>query len=121
MPYIAANPEAYLGKVIGNGTSVAFVQFCANAPTTGVWQQGISAAKSSLEQIQKGTVIATMVDGHYPGNSFGAHAAIYFGHDSLAVQVIDQRIGEKVAIRNIPLHSFGADPSYDAESYFVVE
>jgi hypothetical protein len=121
MPYIAAHPEHYLHRVVGSGQCVAYVQTAAGAPNTGRWQAGQKIHATQIGVIQKGTVIATMVNGHYPNHSHGNHAAIYLSHDSHGIQVIDQWHGQSVHYRTIHWHGGQGNPSNDGDAYYVVE
>jgi hypothetical protein len=121
MPYIAAHPEHYLGQRVGTGQCVAYVQTAAHAPLTHNWRAGIKVKTAALGTISKGTVIATMVDGHYPNHSHGNHAAIYLSHDSHGIQVIDQWVGQPVHYRTIHYHGGHGNASNDGDMYYVVE
>lgn len=121
MPYIAANPEHYVGKSIGSGQCVAYVQKAAGAPSTGGWRAGVKVKGAALGTIQKGTVIATMVDGLYPGNATGNHAAIYLSHDAEGIQVVDQWVGQPVHYRTIRWNGGQGSPSNDGDAYYVIE
>jgi hypothetical protein len=115
MPYTAASAELYIGKRVGTGTDVAFIQACSNAPTPGTWKEGAYIMDSAPNTIAKGTVIATMTDGHF---STFDEAAIYLGHDVRGIQVLDQWQGNPVHVRTIPSPGEGKDA---AEEYCVVE
>lgn len=121
MPYVAANAEHYLGKKVGTGQCVAYVQAATLAPNTGSWKAGILVLNAAPGAIQKGTVIATMVEGHYPNHAHGNHAAIYLSHDSQGIQVIDQWLGQVVHYRTIHDHGDHGNPSNDARRFYVVE
>ncbi len=119
MPYIAKDFEAKLGSVVGDGECVTYVVRVSHAPAVGAWHAGIQVKGSAPGAIEKGTVIATMVDGHYPGE--GRHAAIYLSHDSTGIQVIDQWVGQKVHYRTIYWHHQGYARQNDGDAYYVVE
>src|SRR5262245_24931625 len=121
MPYIAAHADHYLGKKVGTGQCVAYVQAAAHAPSTGTWTAGILVKTSGIGVISKGTVIATMVDGHYPNHSHGNHAAIYLSHDSHGIRVLDQWSGQPVHERTIGYHGGSGSPSNDGDAFYVVE
>lgn len=121
MPYIAQNPEFYVGKKVGTGQCVAYVQAASLAPSTGSWHAGIKVLTAGPGVISKGTVIATMVDGHYPNHASGNHAAIYLSHDSHGIYVLDQWLGQPVHYRTIHDHGNSGSASNDAGQYYVVE
>jgi len=119
MPYICQTPELFEGKKIGSGQCVAFVQQCAGAPTTGVWQQGQKVKGSSM--LSKGTAIATFVDGHYPNHASGNHAAIYVSHDDDGIEVWDQWSGQTVHRRRIRFKGGSGSASNDGDQFYVIE
>jgi hypothetical protein len=121
MPYIARNPEHYEGKKVGSGQCVAFVQTAAHAPSTASWTAGIKVMGASFGVIARGTVIATMVDGHYPNHAHGNHAAIYLDHDPEGIRVLDQWTGQPVHHRTIHAHGGQGNASNDADAFYVVE
>jgi hypothetical protein len=121
MPYVAANPEHYVGKKVGSGECVAFVQAAGLAPATGTWQAGVKVLSAAAGTILKGTIIATMVDGRYPNHSHGNHAAVYLSHDATSIRVLDQWLGQAVHYRTIHDHGGHGDASDDASDYYVVE
>jgi len=121
MPFIAANPEHYLHKAVGTGQCVALCQAASIVGNTGTWHAGIKVLTSQPGQIAKGTIIATMVDGHYPNHSHGNHAAIYLSHDHSGIQVIDQWLHQVTHYRTIHNHGGEGSPSNDASKFYVVE
>ena len=121
MPFIAPNPAHYLGSKVGTGQCVAYVQAATSIGSTGTWTAGVKVISAHPGQITKGTVIATMVDGHYPNHSHGNHAAIYLSHDASGIQVIDQWLGQVVHYRTIHDHGGNGSPSNDASKFYVVE
>lgn len=119
MPYIAKDIEhRKLGRAVGSGECVALVQAWAGAPSTGAWSQGIPV-KGNEHQITKGTAIATFVDGVYPNNSTGNHAAIYLGQDEHGIQVIDQWSGQGAHRRTLRWNGHGR--SNDGDAFYVIE
>lgn len=97
-----------------------------NAPVTAVWREGariVKLAPGKADTIQKGTAIATFVDGKYPqhGNT-GMHAAIYLGQNAQGIQVMDQwRAQGKVRPRTIPWHPHRPGLSNDGSAFSVIE
>ena len=121
MAYIAHNPGDFEGKKVGTGQCVAFVQAAAHAPNTGAWTAGLQVLRAQPGTIEKGTIIATLVDGHYPNHAHGNHAAVYISHDSHGIQVWDQWLGQAVHMRTIHDHGDSGNPSNDASRFYVVE
>lgn len=121
MPYIARDLEHYVGKKVGTGQCVALVQAAAGAPSTGTWRQGVKVKNAGPGLISKGTVIATMPDGHYPNHSTGNHAAIYISHDSQGIYVLDQWLGHAASYRTLHYHGGVGSPSNDGDAFYVVE
>jgi hypothetical protein len=121
MPYIAANPDHFVGKKMGSGQCVAYVEAITMIGPTGTWHAGIKVLSASQGEIAKGTVIATMVDGHYPNHAHGNHAAIYLSHDHDGIRVIDQWVGQVVHYRTIHNRGDQGSPSNDASKFYVVE
>ncbi|WP_367998503.1 BPSL0067 family protein [Rhodomicrobium lacus] len=71
------------------------------APATSQWHQGEPVAPGS--DIEPGTAIATFVDGRYPKNSTGQHAAINLGQNDNGIVVLEQhRLSNLMQIRRIP-------------------
>lgn len=121
MPFIAPNPDHYVGRKLGSGQCVALAQRAAQAPSTGTWMQGANVMRSAQGAIAKGTVIATMVDGQYPNHASGNHVALYLSHDATGIQVLDQWLGQPVHYRTIHPHGGNGNPSNDADAFYVVE
>jgi len=97
--YVAGSLEAFIGKVVGNGNCVKFVQAAAAAPRTTEWRPG--AWVRGNRSIPPGTVIATFeADGTYTPES-GNHAAIYVSQNETGIRVYDQWSGQPVHQRVI--------------------
>jgi hypothetical protein len=121
MAYVAAHPGDYEGRKVGTGQCVAFVQAAAHAPNTGAWTAGPRVLDTTPGTIAKGTIIATMVDGHYPNHAHGNHAAVYISHDAEGIQVWDQWTGQPVHRRTIRDRGNHGSASDDASRFYVVE
>jgi hypothetical protein len=120
MPYIAADPESFLGQVVDTGHCVRLVQVAAHVPHTSLWQQGEVARGIGLD---RGTVIATFDDdGHYGNHTDGSsHAAIYLGQDHVGLQVIDQWVCHPTAPRTIRFRGGVGKKVNDGDQFCVVE
>lgn len=119
MAYVCTNPEKYDGKVVDNGQCVRFVQVAANVPHTSSWTQGEHVKESSY--ISPGTALATFINGVYPNNDHGNHAAIYISHDATGIKVWDQWKGKAVSTRTIRYKEGDGDPSNDGDFFYVIE
>lgn len=119
MPYTAHDIEhRRLGRSVGSGECVALVQAWAGAPNTGSWRQGIKV-RGNEHLITKGTAIATFINGQYPSNDTGNHAAIYLGQNELGIQVIDQWSGQSSHRRTIRWNGQGR--SNDGDAFYVID
>lgn len=129
MPYIYANVDK-LDKtaLVGSHQCVALVQHYAKAPLTSIWKEGKIVMGNSA--IEKGTAIATFVNGKYPNLSHDNHAALYISQDIKGIWVMDQWKGDpnkpkvsKRYIRSKGKHKNGAflDPSNNADAFSVIE
>jgi hypothetical protein len=121
MAYICHNYDHLLHKAVGTGECVALVQACSQAPNTARWTTGRKVMGTNIGVIEKGTVIATMVDGHYPNHKHGNHAAIYLSHDGHGIQVMDQWHGQPAHYRTIHNNGGAGSPSNDASKFYVIE
>lgn len=100
MQLLAAVPNRYVGKAVGNGHCVALVREIAPAPPTSQWRRGVPAKGSGLAA---GTLIATFDgEGRYTNASDGSsHAAVFLGETEDGLLVIDQWKGRPVQRRLI--------------------
>jgi hypothetical protein len=105
-----------LGSAIGSHECVALVQAWAGAPLTGSWRAGQRVLGNGAH-IERGTAIATFVDGHYPDSE--QHAAIFLYEDSEGIHVIDQWRGQVSHERVIHAGSHGR--MNDPRAYYVIE
>lgn len=117
-PYLAADPAAFFGEVVGDGQCVAFVKAASGAPQTKAWRRG-SLVKGDTG-LAKGTAIATFDDdGTYGSRTDGTcHAAIYLGQTKDGAQVLDQFVGQAVHFRTL---RFGGTPKVnDGNAFHVI-
>jgi len=123
MPYIATNPRAYDGKVVGSGHCVAFVQAASGAPNTSVWKEG--KLVKGEPAITTGTAIATFsAAGKYTNSLDGtSHAAIYVQQNTSGILVWDQWLGQPVHQRRIRFQAGapGVKPVNDGDFFYVIE
>ncbi len=80
--------------------------------------------------LEKGTAIATFVNGRYPNKASGNHAAYYISQDAGGITVIDQWAGDpkKPTISQRYIGAKGkdkngnfVDPSNNADAFSVIE
>jgi hypothetical protein len=73
--------------------------------------------------VSRGTAIATFVNGRYPTDDLGKHAAIYLSHDKNGIEVLDQWNAQgMVKKRTIRAHKpEGTRRSNVAEFFYVIE
>jgi hypothetical protein len=89
MPYVYADAENLATlPTVGTKQCVALIKLYTNAPATSLWTEGEAVKGNAL--IKVGTAIATFVNGKYPNQSSGNHAAFYLSQDAVGVWVIDQ-------------------------------
>lgn len=123
MAYVASTPETYIGKVVGTGQCVAFVQQTSNAPHTIQWNRGRKVKGDTT--VPKGTAIATFDSaGKYTNSLDGSsHAAIYISQDALGLQVWDQWTGQPVHQRTLHFRGGGPGvrPDNDGDAFYVIE
>lgn len=106
----------------GNTECVEFVRQTTSAPQTILWKRGASVKDVSLEEIPRGTAIATFDEsGKYPADHAGRHAAIYLGKNAIGIQVLDQWNSQgEVLPRTIKFNNPGKR-SNNGDTYYVIE
>jgi hypothetical protein len=116
---------------VGTGQCVALIEAYTNVPRPAAvfWKQG--AAVRGNVKLQKGTAIATFIDGKYPSHPFGNHAALYDGQDAGGIFVVEQfvrRNGTKTGIerRYLPFRGKDSAGNYihisdNGDAYAVIE
>lgn len=81
MPYIFSNANRLGGtEKVGTTDCVALVQFYAGVPNHRLWKPGERVLDNP--NVRMGTAIATFVNGRYPNNDTGQHAAFFLRHDA---------------------------------------
>lgn len=112
----------YLGKVIGTGQCVAFVEAAAETPNTAQWKRGRIVAGDMT--VRKGTAIATFdPDRSYGNHTDGrSHAAIYVSEISgQGLLVYDQWLGQPVHQRTIHFRNGAGLAVNDGNQFYVIE
>jgi hypothetical protein len=102
---------------------VEFVRQAASAPHTSTWRPGVRVMDARPGSIAAGTAIATFVDGGYPTDNKGKHAAIYISHDQTGISVLDQWKDQgEVKARTIKFRvPPGTRRSNDGSCFYVIE
>ncbi|MFM8330329.1 MAG: BPSL0067 family protein, partial [Candidatus Methylumidiphilus sp.] len=104
--HVLDNAAGYEGDPVyknskGDAQCVELLKQTLNAPRTSEWEQGDNITKGIT--LTEGTAIATFVDGKYPNNSTGQHAAIYLGQNERGIIVLEQYKGlDSIQVRTIP-------------------
>ncbi|MEK6748658.1 MAG: BPSL0067 family protein [Pseudomonadota bacterium] len=108
----------------GHTECVEFVRQVTSAPATYLWKKGLHIQGASSGAVPRGTAIATFdANGKYPTDALGKHAAIYLGHSSVGIDVLDQwaSLGA-VKRRTIRFNNHNANSRSDkAEMFYVIE
>jgi hypothetical protein len=128
MPYVYSKvDELEKSKMVGSHQCVALVQEYAGAPVTLAWQQGeVVVGNASLK---KGTAIATFVNGKYPNNRHGNHAALFLRQGINGIYIMDQwkgKDGGLVGARFIRSRGKNKAGKYinasdNADAFYVIE
>jgi len=129
MPYVYSKVDK-LAKTskVGNKQCVALIQHYTRAGRTATWREG-TRVRGQLT-LEKGTAIATFVDGRYPNKASGNHAAFYLKQDATGIWVMDQWANNEkkptVSARHLPFCSTtscikGTTASDDGDAYSVIE
>jgi hypothetical protein len=127
MPYTASVSDIqqnYLGKAIGTGQCVAFLQLAAKAPNTAQWKRG-RIVKGDMT-VPPGTAIATFdPSGNYGNHTDGrSHGAIYVSLVAgQGLLVYDQWLGQPVHQRTIHFRdsSYTGSAVNDGNQFYVIE
>lgn len=106
----------------GNTECVEFVRQTTGAPQTTAWKRGVSVKDATLEEIPRGTAIATFDEnGKYPADGNGRHAAVFLGKNVIGIQVLDQWNSQgEVLPRTIRFNNPGKR-SNNGDSFYVIE
>ena len=114
--------QNYLGKPIGSGQCVAFVEMAAKTPNTAAWKRGRIVAGDTT--IPEGTAIATFDPaGTYGNHTDGrSHGAIYVSQVAgQGLAVYDQWLGQPVHQRTIHFRDGAGLAVNDGNQFYVIE
>ncbi len=128
MPFVYSAVDSLDGKnKVGNGECAVLVQYYVKVGLTKTWKAGAKVLGNA--NIQKGTAIATFVNGKYPNTH--RHAAFYVHQDANYIYVIDQwandEVKPKISLRRLKkkggMLSDGTypDASNNAEAFYIIE
>lgn len=130
MPHVYGAVDGLQGRsLVGEGDCVelvkAFAQGLSGKPTS-MWRQGAKVTEAA--DLKRGTAIATFVDGKYPNNHTGQHAAFFLKSAGAGIWVMDQWKNDekkpKVSRRFIGPGGPGAEysrRSNNANAFYVIE
>ena len=110
---------------VGSGECAALVQHYAGAPLAASWRAG--PAIRGAHNVAVGTALATFVNGRYPNQRHGNHAALYISQDATGVLVMDQWASKQsVSSRVIRFKGKNKDGSYkdpsnNADALSIIE
>jgi hypothetical protein len=114
--------QNYLGKAIGSGQCVAFVEMAAKTPNTAAWKRGRIVAGDTT--IPEGTAIATFdPQGTYGNHADGrSHGAIYVSQVAgQGLAVYDQWLSQPVHLRTIHFRDGAGLAVNDGNQFYVIE
>lgn len=126
MTYVYADAEK-LEKLptVGTKQCVALIKHYAKALPSSLWKEGDTVRDKPA--LKKGTAIATFVNGKYPNNGTGNHAALYLSQDLSGIWVIDQwsKSGtiqkRKLTFKGKDKAGKFIDPSNNGDAFSVIE
>jgi len=108
----------------GKTECAEFVRQATGAPQTTTWRMGKKVSSAKIGEMARGTAIATFdINGKYPADKLGRHAAIYLEHNSLCIQVLDQW-NDQGEVKKRPIwfnRPKGTKRSNDADTFYVIE
>jgi hypothetical protein len=128
MPYFVPDVRSLEGKpLVGKGDCVELIKELVpglQGKSTTAWRQGARVLDTTA--LLPGTAIATFVDGRYPDNESGQHAALFVAYAGKAIWVMDQWKGDKrkpaVSMRMIyPKPPQGGSLSNSSQAFYVIE
>lgn len=129
MRYVYPLAETLQGMPkIGTKHCVVLVQHYTQAPPTRYWREGAKVRGNS--NLIPGVAIATFINGVYPNQNSGNHAAFYLSQDREGIWMMDQWTDDIrkpfIRKRKIKFHEFHPpgkviSPSNIGDAYSVIE
>ena len=112
--------------LVSTGKCAALVEHYTRVGRAIGWKEGAVVKGSAT--IKRGTAIATFVDGAYPNDAHGNHAALYVSQDSQGIKVVEQwETLKKPQIRVLPFLGKKGDgsgwdnPSNNGDAFSIIE
>ena len=111
-------------SLVSTGSCAALVQHYSRVGPTANWREG---ARVRTSDVQRGTAIATFVNGVYPNLSSGNHAAFFVSKDPDGIWVVDQWEGldrphkRKMSYKGKADDGNWADPSNNGDAMSIIE
>ncbi|MDB5933791.1 MAG: hypothetical protein JWQ01_1135 [Massilia sp.] len=130
MPHVYSAVDSLGGhQLVGKGDCVDLVKEYApglKGWKASQWRQGAKVLET--RGLKRGTAIATFVDGRYPDNKTGQHAAFFLKHAGAAIWVMDQwkndenkpRVSKRLIYPGGPV-SANTRLSNNAAAFYVIE
>lgn len=130
MPHVYTAVDSLAGhELVGNGDCVDLVKEYApglRGLRASQWRPGENVTEAS--NLKRGTAIATFVNGRYPNNETGQHAAFFLKHAGAAIWVMDQwkndknkpRVSKRLIYPGGPV-SANSRLSNNASAFYVIE
>lgn len=103
-PFVAIGHKLYLNDK-GEAQCVDLIFRTLGAPRPSDWKPGRPVTRGA--DIPVGTAIATFVEGKYPNDDSGQHAAIYLGQNAEGIKVIEQY--KNITPRNVAVRTIRWD------------
>jgi hypothetical protein len=121
MPFVAADPHARLGTVVGNGHCMVHVQNVAGVTHSSTLRRGERVRDAA--DVPRGTVIGTFdANGRYANATDGSsHVAILLSRQSDGLLVVDAWQGQPVHERVIRYRGGSGSAVNDGDAFHVVE
>ena len=114
---------AKLEEPVGSGQCAALPEYYTRIGKSAGWREGDKVKGNKT--IKKGTAIATFVNGRYPNEEHGNHAALYVSQDTNAIKVVDQWTGKLPGERDLPFlgskDGTYVDPSNNGDAFSIIE
>lgn len=127
-PFVKSNIAALEGTAkVSTESCASLVQWYTSCGRAATWTEG-TVVKGNGATIAAGTAIATFVNGSYPNQSSGNHAAFYMSQDSTGITVMDQWSGptkptvssRKLAFKGKNSNGTFKDPSNNGDAFSVI-
>jgi hypothetical protein len=121
MAFIAPDPHAKRGLIVGSGHCMALVQAVAGVPHSARLRRGAKVRDAT--EVPIGTIIGTFdATGRYANATDGSsHVAILLARQSNGLLVIDQWVGQRVHERVLQYRGGQGAAANDGDQFYIVE